>query len=373
MDHRESTVGQAGEDAVLTEVMEIVAPFNARRGAHLLLGPGADDAALLVPRPGSQLVLTTDTMSQDQDFRPCWWSGPEQLAAGAFEPPDEYPMEVGTKAAAQNLSDISAMGAQPTALLISLTLPRTMPLTWVADFYRGVVRACEQPGAQRCVIAGGDLGRGDVVSVTITAVGELAAGSAGLRRDAAAPGDTLAVCGPLGRAAAGLALLEESSGPEGGTAISPQQQELFTHHEELFGVCMRAQTRPAPPLEAGPAALAAGGRGGMDISDGLLRDAARLARASGVDIHLDDDVLAEEARTLEPVAAYLGRPPEQARHQALTWVMGGGEEYALLGTFPAGVVLPEGFRRIGEVREKADGVPRVVTGHVVSNVGWSSL
>ncbi len=370
------TVAEAGEDAVLTALMEAIAPHNEavarQQGESLILGPGNDDAALLAFAAHGQhapVVMTTDTMSEGQDFRRQWWLGPESLDAAQHEPAQEWPMDVGTKAAAQNLSDLNAMGAEPAALLVSLTLPEDLPLDWVGSFFRGMVRACRQPGAERCVIAGGDLGSGDTISVTITALGQ-AQGRQILRRSGARPGDTLAVAGPLGRAAAGFALLEHTSAEEyAATLLNTAQEQLWSEHAELLHDCLAAQQRPQPPLTAGPAALAAGATAGMDISDGLLRDAARLASASGTALALDDQILDAEAALLDPVASLLGKGPSAAHD----WVYAGGEEYALLAAFPPAVALPEGFRRIGEVREAEDGAPRVVTGHAVSRSGWSSL
>lgn len=381
MERNRPTVADAGEDAVLEALMQVIVPHNAavarQHGQSLVLGPGNDDAAVLAFAAGgyhAPVVMTTDTMSEDQDFRRRWWLGPESLGAAEHEPAQEWPLDVGTKAAAQNLSDINAMGATPAALLVSLTLPGDLPLDWVEGFFRGVVRACRAEGAERCVIAGGDLGSGDTISVTITALGQVqerqAQSAQVLRRSGARPGDVLAVAGPLGRAAAGFALLEQTSAEEhAAMPLNPAQEKLWSRHAELIRDCLTAQRRPQPPLTAGPAALAAGATAGMDVSDGLLRDAARLASASGVVLTLDDEVLGAEAALLEPVAAFLGHTPQAARD----WVYAGGEEYALLAAFPSGTALPEGFRRIGEVREARDGAPRVITGHAVSKSGWSSL
>lgn len=381
MERNRPTVAEAGEDAVLEALMQVIAPHNAavarQHGQSLVLGPGNDDAAVLAFAAGGHhapVVMTTDTMSEGQDFRRRWWLGPESLGAAEHEPAQEWPLDVGTKAAAQNLSDINAMGAAPAALLVSLTLPGDLPLRWVGGFFRGVVRACRAEGAERCVIAGGDLGSGDTISVTITALGRLTAGRTQrdqvLRRSGAQPGDTLAVAGPLGRAAAGFALLEHSSSEEDAAIpVTTAEERQWEQHADLLRGCLRAQQRPEPPLTAGPAALAAGATAGMDVSDGLLRDAARLASASGVALKLDDEVLHAEAAFLEPLAALLGEDPQKARD----WVYAGGEEYALLAAFPSGTALPEGFRRIGEVREARDGAPRVITGHAVSKSGWSSL
>nr|WP_246327911.1 thiamine-phosphate kinase [Garicola koreensis] len=355
--HVSQTVSQAGEEAVLAAIREVIDPHNATRtGLELGLG---DDAAVVRFGHG-QVAMTTDTMAEGQDFRRRWWAQARDWAT-----------DVGTKAAAQNLSDINAMGATTTALLISLTLPPDTPLEWVQDFYRGVIRACQAPGAQDCLIAGGDLASGETISVTITALGEAPDGGSPLTRAGANAGDVLAVCGPLGYAAAGLALLE------GGHA----QQEGGSHRQ-LIHQCLLAQQRPTPPLTAGAAARSAGASAGMDLSDGLLRDATRLAEASAVSIRLDDAALAAEAEQLTAVAAALGASPADA----LEWVLTGGEDYSLLATFSADAKLPTGFRAIGTVVDDTalddDTVqtdkPRnrshaVLTDHTVSGAGWDSV
>ncbi|GAB3188586.1 thiamine-phosphate kinase [Nesterenkonia suensis] len=334
------TVGHLGEDSVLAALREVIEAHNASAAAAsgipggLRLGPGDDAAVFHLHQPG--LVATTDTMSQNQDFRLGWWDDPLQAARA-----------VGIKAAAQNLSDISAMGARPTALLVSLTLPPQTRLDWAVGIMGGIAEQSTVPGAEGCVIAGGDLGSGELVAVTITALGVPVAREA-LLRSGARGGDVLAVCGPLGRAAAGLDILEG-------------HLESAARDEELLDLCLAAQRRPSPDLTAGPRAAAAGATSGLDVSDGLLRDADRLARASGVRIDLDEQRIEEEAALLSHL------DPGRARQ----WVLGGGEDYALLATFPAGTHLPEGFRPIGAVRDHPDDPGVWVEG--VSSPGWDSL
>lgn len=346
------TVAQAGEDAVLASLLEVIDPHRLKgQDERLRVGPGEDDAAVFSLPRGAQCVMSNDTMSHGQDFRLGWWAEPEEAAR-----------DIGIKAAAQNLSDLNAMGAAPELLLVSLTLPPATTVSWVQEFYRGLLEACDRPGAQGCVIAGGDLSSGEQLSVSITALGQLAGNSAGLLRSGAQVGDTLAVSGRLGLASAGLALLERF-----GTA-----QEVLRQTEGEAGRiavrCLQAQMRPDPPLAAGPAALTARATAGMDLSDGLLRDAGRLASASGVTLALDDSVLASEVEALLPVAGELGEAPETAAG----WVYAGGEEYALLATFPP-ETLPEGFRRIGAVGEPSSAGPEVLTEHATGRTGWNSL
>ncbi|WP_170228553.1 thiamine-phosphate kinase [Nesterenkonia populi] len=353
------TLAEAGEDGVLSAIMNVIQPFNTARGqAGLELGPGNDDAAVLTPSAGSRVVMTTDTMSEDQDFRRAWWSDPAEQA-----------QDIGTKAAAQNLSDINAMGAEPAALLISLTLPGALTVDWAENFFRGVIRACSQPGAEHCVIAGGDLGSGDTIAVTITAVGELPAeipglpGEPGLRRDRARPGDILTVAGNLGYAAAGLALLEDPA-----AQLASEDPEHWSA-DPTVRRALAAQKRPTPPLVEGRIAVIAGATAGMDLSDGLMRDAGRLARASGVRLLLEEGPLWARAEQLTAAAQGL----EKDERLALEWVLAGGEDYSLLATFPPEAEIPEGFARIGAAAAPKAGEPGVVAPFGTSTPGWDSL
>lgn len=349
----QQTVSQLGEESVLSSISEIIGPHNAKRSG-LIVGLG-DDAAV-VDFGHRQVVMTTDTMSQGQDFRSRWWQSAQECA-----------LDVGTKAAAQNLSDINAMGITATALQVSLTLPPETPVAWVKDFYRGIIRACCAAGARNCLITGGDLASGDVVSVTMTAMGGVAEDGALLRRRGAQVGDVVAVAGPLGSAAAGLAILERDSQSDSPASDASATSEVAA----LIDACVSAQRRPAPPLRAGPAALEAGATAGMDLSDGLLRDATRMAIASGVRIRLHDGAITAEADKLQPVADALGLDGAEP----VEWVLTGGEDYSLLTTFGAGAVLPEGFRLIGEVIAGCtpSESPHVLTDHRVTGEGWDSV
>ncbi|MCH8559465.1 thiamine-phosphate kinase [Nesterenkonia sp. DZ6] len=360
------SVGESGEDAVLAVILQELGDLHSRETdlAALALASGDDAAVLELPDDGApaRIALTTDTLSQDQDFRASWWTAPDQGA----------PMgrAVGLKAAAQNLSDLNAMAATPIALLVSLTLPEATPLDWVRGFYRGLTEAMRREGARHCHIAGGDLGTGPGISVTLTAVGRLPAGRAPLRRTGARPGDQLAVSGPLGAAAAGLALLEA-----GHPFAEPRLSRLRD-----------AQIAPAPRLTTGAQALAAGATAGMDLSDGLLRDAGRIARASAVRVLLDETALAEQAAALLPAAEALGLSATQAHAQVLRWAAAGGEDYELLASFPADVTLPAGFLRVGEILDvaetseageeagsDADGAREVVLTGAIGDRGWDSF
>jgi thiamine-monophosphate kinase len=306
------TVAGLGEAGLLARILPRLV------GAPALLGPG-DDAALIAA-PDGRFVVSVDTLVQDQDFRLEWPNGYRTTG-----------FDVGWKSAAQNLSDINAMGAVATALVISLTLPAHTPVAWVESLADGYAAAVRTLGADRCALAGGDLGTGSELAVTAAATGSLE-GRAAVVRSGARPGDTLAVCGVLGAAAAGLALLES--------------RMPYAQLGEAERALVARQARPLPPLAAGPAAARAGASAMLDLSDGLVRDAGRMAAASGAAVGLEAAALAEDAAALAAAGTATGVPP-------LLWVLTGGEDHGLLAAFPPGTPLPEGFRRVGTVMDAA--------------------
>jgi thiamine-monophosphate kinase len=337
----------AAPDAVLTvaelsesELLERIFP-RLNRGPDtspaVLLGPG-DDAAV-VAAPDGRTVISIDTQVQDQDFRLEWNNGYRTTG-----------YDVGWKAAAQNLSDINAMGARATSLVVSLTMPPGTAVSWVEDFADGLTAGLRDLGAPDCAVAGGDLGRGRELAVSVAILGNLA-GGAPVLRSGARPGDTLALAGTTGRAAAGLALLESDIPVH---ALSREQRAL-----------MDTQCRPRPPLAAGPLARDAGATAMMDISDGLVRDGGRMAAASRAVLNLDPAALRALAVPLQPAAGLLGT-------EALAWVLGGGEDHGLLATFPAGLRLPPGFTAIGSVQAPApmDSTGVKIAGRPADTVGW---
>lgn len=337
------TVGQVSEGQLLALFMPILTEYNqeaadvrATLGAPgaLVLGPGDDSAALDLR--GGLTVMSTDTQTENQDFRRTWPSG---YATGGYE--------VGWKAATQNLADIAAMGATPVTLLVSLTLTPDTPVSWVQDFARGLTESCTAQGATTCTVAGGDMGSGSEISVTVTAVGLT---DRPITRSGARPGDAVVFAGALGTAAAGLALLDSAP---------------FTATEEL-STCVRAQQQPRAPLTLGPAA-APYLTSLMDVSDGLVRDGGRIASASGAALDLDSASLDPWLEIVRPAAGMLtGENPAQAEVLALRWVLTGGEDHGLLGTCPP-EQIPPGFTRIGRV-QAGEGI--TVDGRTYTAKGW---
>jgi thiamine-monophosphate kinase len=294
----QTTLADLGESGVLARI------FPRLPSASFVQVPPGDDAAV-VTAAGGRVVATTDLMVQGRDWRDEWSSA----------------YDVGWKVAAQNLADIAAMGAVPTGLLVGLVAPPTLPVAWLEGLADGLAASCATTGAS---VVGGDLSSGATLVVTVTALGDLQ-GRAPVLRSGAKVGDVVALAGRQGWSGAGLDLLLAGR-PE----VAP---ELVALH-----------LRPDPPYAAGPAAALAGAHALMDVSDGLLTDARRMASASGVTIDLDLAALSRRAVELAVAAEALGD-----KELALGWVLSGGEDHPLLATFGAEAEIPADFDLIGRV------------------------
>lgn len=308
-------IGDVTEQALLAWIVDSLPDLDLT--GPIVLGIG-DDAAVV--RPQGDIVLTTDTLVHGPDFRHAWSSA----------------YDVGWKSAAVNLADVAAMGAQPVALLIALTLPADLTLAWVREFYTGMVDACaELAGDRRVQVVGGDVTVSATLTIAVTAVGDLQ-GRPAVTRSGASIGDVVALAGTQGYAVQGLAMLFRDYRDADKQPVALDRAALT--EDEIFA--LDRQLRPVPPLAAGPAAALAGATAMMDVSDGLLMDARRMARSSGVGFDI--------------ARASLGVHSDEVLH--------GGEDHSLLATFPAGVALPGGFRLIGTVTSDSgvvsvDGVP----------------
>ncbi|KID31053.1 thiamine-monophosphate kinase [Prauserella sp. Am3] len=295
------TVADVGEFGLIREV---TGRQQVPKGT--VVGPG-DDAAV-VEAPDGRVVITTDVLVQGVHFR-LDWSSPEQ---------------VGHKAAAVNLADVAAMGARPTSLVVGFACPADTDAAVATAVSDGMSAEAARAGAG---IVGGDVVRADQLVISVTAIGDLG-GREPVTRSGARPGHIVAVCGRLGWAAAGLAVL-------GRGFRSP------------VGV-VNAQRAPEPPYEAGLVAADAGATSMIDVSDGLLADLQHLAESSDVGIDIASESL-EVDRKLVDVAGALGADP-------MHWVLTGGEDHALVATFPSFTDLPQGWRQIGTVLMPDTGV-----------------
>ncbi len=314
-DSRGTTIGEASEREALRRILPRLPSSSVA-----IVGPG-DDAAVLAA-PDGRYVVTTDMMVHGPDFRLAW----------------STPYDLGWKAAATNLSDVAAMGARPTALVVAIAAPADTPLRDLEAIADGLRDACEHlaPG---CGVVGGDLSVSEVLTFAITAFGDLE-GRPPVLRTGARAGDTVAVSGALGLAATGLRLLFT----EAVDAAGEPDRERLAAARDRHPDAVDAQLRPSPPIADGPLAAMAGATAMLDLSDGLALDARRVAEGSGVAIDLDVAELGDD-----PVTALIG-----------------GEDHGLLAAFPPGALLPGGFRRIGSV---IDGAGLLVAGELFEGLG----
>ncbi|MGP7998161.1 MAG: thiamine-phosphate kinase [Streptosporangiaceae bacterium] len=282
----------------------LIAALAARLPATpgVLVGIGDDGAVLAAP--DGRVVASTDVLVEGWHFRRDWSSA----------------REIGGKAAAQNLADIAAMGAVPTALLVGLATPGDLPAAWAEELAAGLAQECSRVGA---AVAGGDISAAPVIMLAVTALGDLA-GQPPVTRSGARPGDVLAVAGTPGHSAAGLALLQ--AGLDGPASL------------------LAAHRWPQPDYPAGPEAARLGATAMIDVSDGLIQDVGHLAEQSGVRIDVESALL-PPADTLREAASALGN------QDPLDWILTGGEDHALAATFPPGAALSGRWTVVGQVRD----------------------
>ena len=295
---------QTGELALLSQIR---VRAGQTKGTALRIGIG-DDCALLRPRRGEELAVTTDLSIAGRHFRLDW------------HPADS----VGHRALARGLSDLAAMGARPVAAFLSLGLPleliratgRRPP--WVKSFLDGLLALA---ASNKTPLAGGDLSESPIAIADIVLIGAVPRGKA-LLRSSARPGHLLYVTGSLGGAAAGLAQLAKLAGPPQ-KADTPSAVKPLRIPKKLV-LQLAPHLYPQPRIAQGlwlvRHALASAA---MDLSDGLSTDLAHLCQESGVAAEVD--------------AALIPIHPGATLDQALN----GGEDYELLFTAPADARVPK--------------------------------
>jgi thiamine-monophosphate kinase len=281
-----------------------------------LLGPG-DDAAL-VAAPDGRVVACSDVLVEGRHFR-CDWSSAT---------------DIGHRAAAANLADITAMGAVPTALLVAICIPPDLDPRWVEQLTDGLAAETEAVGA---AVVGGDISASPVITIAATALGDLDRRPPVLR-SGARDGDIVAMAGRVGHAAAGYTVLSRG----------------FRSPKAL----VEAYRRPAVAYWAGPAGAALGATAMIDVSDGLIADVGHIAEASNVGIDIRRDAF-EISQPMRDASQALGVDP-------YTWVLAGGDDHAIVATFPAGTALPDGWRVIGRV---LDGAGVTIDGRLHTGAG----
>ncbi len=322
-----TTIEGLGEFALITRVTS-----QFPRTADVILGPG-DDAAV-VASPDGRTVASTDLLVEGRHFKREWSTA----------------RDVGHRAVAQNYADIMAMGARPTGMLIGFAAPPDLPVVWAEEFTAGARDECALAGG---AVVGGDMVGSDVLTIAVTALGDLE-GRSPVRRDGAGPGEIVAYTGHLGLSAAGLALLDQGlEGP---------------------GECLDEHRRPSPPYTAGPEAARLGATAMLDVSDGLLQDLGHIAASSGVAIDLESEAFSPDPALLEAVRV-LGAPEGKALDAARRLMLSGGEDHALAAVFPSEVELPDHWHRVGAVRslperERSGDVRVTVDGTVMDGGGW---
>lgn len=298
----------------------------ARYFGPLATSPGAfglaDDAAVITPPPGCDLVLTTDG-----------------VIAGVHFFPDDPPDGVGRKALRMNLSDLAGKGAKPIGFLLSLALPAAIDAAWVAAFAAGLGDDATHYG---CPLLGGDTDHTPgPLSVSIAAFGTVPHGTM-IRRAGAKPGDAIMVSGTIGDAVLGLMVRQDASRGDGWRLSQAQR-----------GALKQRYLLPAPRNALAEALLHAASAA-MDVSDGLAGDLAKLCRASGVaaDIDVARVPLSEAARSV--IAA---------EPSLIETVLTGGDDYE--------IVLTLASEKVAAFRDaaKSAGVAVTEIGHVTAGQG----
>ncbi|MDR0848551.1 MAG: thiamine-phosphate kinase [Propionibacteriaceae bacterium] len=286
------TLADAGEFALIERVTADVV-----RGPQVLVGPGDDAAVLSVD---GALVASTDVFVEHVHFRTDWSSAED----------------VGHKAIAAAVADIEAMGAIPTGVLIAFSAPKTTQASWVEQCVAGALAECADAHVS---LVGGDLSGGQCVSLAVTALGQTG-GNTPILRSGARAGDAVAYKGRLGWAAAGLAVLSRGF-------RSPR-------------MAVQAYQRPQVPYGAGLEAFKNGATALIDTSDGLMADLGHIAQASGVVIDIDFGCL--------DIPDVIAAVAQASGHDVRDFILGGGEDHALVGTFGWGEV-PSTWTVIGQV------------------------
>ena len=298
---------ELGEFRLIARIVERLGDAAAR---EILVPPGDDAAAWI-----SEAAVTVATV--------------DALAEGTHWRRDTMSLaDVGWRTVATSLSDLAAMGVEAGPLLVAAQLGPDLSLADLDAYVDGLAEACRCLGAR---VAGGNIARAASTSFSATAIGGASGGGELLRRDAARPGDAVAVSGTPGAAAAGLALIEAGRGDEAEAAP-----------------LVAAQRRPRPRLALGRAALGAGLRCAIDISDGLLQDLGHIAGTSGAGIEIEAATL-----PLYPAAVALLGP-----ERALALALGGGEDYELALCGAAATLDALGSAELPVTR-----IGRVVAGH----------
>ena len=283
-----TTVRNIGERGLLNKLQSFCPPNVV-----------GDDGAVLSVESDKSLVVTTDVLVDGVHFS-------DRTTA---------PYDVGWRAAAANLSDLAAMGAEPLGITVGLSLPEDLAVSWVEELYRGIYDCLQK---YQTSIVGGDICRSQVISVAITAMGQVLPERV-IRRRNARPGDAILITGLHGLSKAGLELLLDRS--LGDNLTSTEKEKLIIAHQ-----------RPQPRLDVLPwlaenasdIAIA-----GMDSSDGLADAIVQICQCSEVGANIDIHCL-EIYPALHKLAG---------KEKALHWLLYGGEDFELVLCLPQAIAL----------------------------------
>ena len=291
---------------------DLIRQFFTHPHRHTVLGVG-DDAALIQPRPGKVIAVSSD-----------------MLVAGRHFFPDTDPYRLGRKTLAVNLSDMAAMGAEPRWATLSIAMP-SADTQWLQPFAQGFF---DEAQVHDVDWVGGDTTSGPL-NLSVTIMGELSADQA-MRRDAAKLGDDIWVSGTIGDAAMGLAVLKN--------------QVRFGSEDQDY--CVRRLEQPTARVDLG-LQLAGLAHSAIDLSDGLMADLGHILKASGMGADL---YLAQL-----PMSAALKNCPYPA--QVSEVMLSGGDDYELCFTASA-----DSEEAINEAARVAH-TPVIKIGKVVSTLG----
>lgn len=284
-----------------------------------------DDGAVLDLNSDCQLVVTTDVLVDRVHF--------SDRTTSAFD--------VGWRAATANLSDLAAMGAEPIGITVGLSLPGKTPSSWVADLYRGL-NSCLVEFATP--IVGGDLTRSEVITVAITALGQVEPQQI-ISRSQAQPGDAILITGYHGNSRAGLELLLN---PELSLNLSDRERDFLikTHQKPQARLDVISKLRAIDPQ----ARVA-----GMDSSDGLGDAIAQICHLSKVSADINLDKI-PRSQALQKLAT---------KYPVSEWIFTGGEDFELVLTLEPSLansllaVLNRDAAIIGKIRAKKPELPKI--------------
>ncbi len=305
---------------------------NLPNGRRVLLGPG-DDCALLAASTKAQLI-TIDSMVEGVHFKLEWGT----------------PAMLGARALSINLSDIAAMGGNPTFCVVNLAIRPGLGTRFFDELYAGLAKTATVAGVS---VAGGNITRATELAITIALMGEVENGP--LRRDSARPGDKIYVTGTLGDAALGLRILQKKVAARG-----RQRDHLVKRF--LEPTPQLAIGRKLARLKPTPAAI--------DISDGLWQDLGHLLQRSGVGGRVFSEALP------------LSEAYRQVYGDNCDLALSGGDDYELL--FCASTAISDAqlrrrlgmdVRCIGEITREKEALLVSATGQAqpVHGHGWDQL